>query len=597
MRLAVAAALSSLLGSALVPGRAIAESIAPEMLLQQSTLVISQQSNSYSFTTPGPGTLMVQLGDVDWPTLLQSVNLSVDSPNQVLGSLAVTGGLDLTLAHGGTYYADVTGQASGPLDIGVYSLQVEYLPPGVVPLPPTLILLGGGLALLAFAVRARGAASQRPTTAGGRTRVLFVNQYYAPDISATSQMLTDLAEGLVRAGIEVGVICSRQLYQDAHARLAAHEVIRGVHVWRVRTACFGRDRLGGRALDCATFYLGAAAAICRRSRQFDVLVLKTDPPLLSLIGWLLPKPRHVVRINWLQDIFPEIATRLTVSPLTRLLESALRRLRDRSLSTADGNVVLGSRMREFLIARGVPAARITVGENWADEETVKPCPAAQSALRRQLGLSDRFVVSYAGNLGRAHELDTLVNAARLLRDDPDIVFLMIGGGVKMRALQAQADEHVLTQMRFLPHQPRVALGDMLAAADVHLVTLLPQLEGLLVPSKFYGILAAGRSVVFVGDSDGELARLIREFAVGLTVTCGDGAALRGALERLRADPAECAAMGARARALFEQRFTQRIALARWRALLTQTVVVAPRSAEHRIGHGPVALELGGEHAQ
>ncbi len=148
--LAVAAALGPLLGLALVPGRAAAESIAPEMLLQQSTLVINQQSNSYAVTAPGPGTLMVQLSDVEWPTLLQSLNLSVDSPTQVLGSLAVTGGLDLTLASGGTYYADVTGQASAPLDVGVYSLEVQFLPQGAtaVALPASLILLLSGIATL-----------------------------------------------------------------------------------------------------------------------------------------------------------------------------------------------------------------------------------------------------------------------------------------------------------------------------------------------------------------------------------------------------------------------------------------------------------------
>jgi hypothetical protein len=148
--LAVAAALGPLLGLALVPGRAAAESIAPEMLLQQSTLVINQQSNSYSINAPGPGTLIVQLSDVAWPTLLQSLNLSVDSPTQVLGSLAVTGGLDLTLASGGTYYTDVTGQAGTQLDIGVYSLEVQFLPQGAtaVPLPAGLVLLLGGLAVL-----------------------------------------------------------------------------------------------------------------------------------------------------------------------------------------------------------------------------------------------------------------------------------------------------------------------------------------------------------------------------------------------------------------------------------------------------------------
>ena len=418
-------------------------------------------------------------------------------------------------------------------------------------------------------------------------RVLFINRYYAPDHSATSQMLTDLAEGLACAGIEVGVVCSRQLYEDPRAALAPHEVIRGVRVSRVSGARFGRDRLLGRALDYATFYLGATALLLRKSRDYDVLVLKTDPPLLSLLGWLLPRSRHLACVNWLQDIFPEVATRLTRTPLPQTLAKGLAWLRDRSLIAADANVVLGTRMRDYLITRGVPAARISIGENWADEDAVTPLPAGANALRRRLGIEDRFVVAYSGNLGRVHEVDTLLEAARMLRDVPEVVFLMIGGGVKMRALQDLARQHALTQMRFLPYQPRTVLGETLAAGDAHVVTLLPQLEGLVVPSKFYGVLAAGRPVIFVGDPDGELARVIRESTVGLTVACGDGVGLVHSLLRLRDDPDERQAMGRRARTLFDQRFTRRVALSRWGALLAQTA--APSGGHSSIAAGAGAL--------
>jgi glycosyltransferase involved in cell wall biosynthesis len=260
-----------------------------------------------------------------------------------------------------------------------------------------------------------------------------------------------------------------------------------------------------------------------------------------------------------------------------MLEAWLRALRDRSLAAANVNVVLGTRMQEYLIGRGIPGARVAICENWADGDTVVPLPAAQSTLRQRLALADRFVVAYSGNLGRVHDVNTLLSAAQELRTDPGMVFLMTGGGVNMRSLEAQARQRGLAQLRFLPYQPRATLGDTLAAADVHLVTLLPQLEGLVVPSKVYGILAAARPVVFVGDPDGELARLIREHRIGLTVASGDGAGLSRALCTLRDDPAERARMGTRARAIFEQRYALRWALARWRGLLAQTTSSWARS--------------------
>jgi colanic acid biosynthesis glycosyl transferase WcaI len=398
-------------------------------------------------------------------------------------------------------------------------------------------------------------------------RVVFVNRYYSPDVSATSQMLTDLAEALVRCGIDVLVICSGQLYDNALAELPAAETIRDVKVQRVWTTRFGRDRLTGRALDYATFYLTVLIHLLRHVRRSDILVVKTDPPLLSLIGSLVAKCRGVRLVNWLQDIFPEVASRLALSPLPRRLDALLRAARDRSLVAARTNVVLGTRMREYLIERGIAARRIRISENWADETAVHPISSASSSLRKRLALEDRFVVAYSGNLGRAHDIDTLLEAAELLNAEAGIVFLMIGGGANMHVLEQRVRERDLTNFRFAPYQPRNALADTLAAGDVHLVSLLPQLEGLIVPSKLYGILAAGRPVVFVGDPDGELSRVIRETRIGVAIACGDAEGLCRALRALRDDRFGREQAGARARKLFEERYTLTAAVARWRELL------------------------------
>jgi colanic acid biosynthesis glycosyl transferase WcaI len=399
-------------------------------------------------------------------------------------------------------------------------------------------------------------------------RVVFVNRFYAPDESATSQMLTDLAEALVRSGVEVEVFCSRQLYGDAGADLPATEVLRGVSVRRLATTRFGRDSLVGRAIDYATFYLCAGASLLARLRRGDVLVVKTDPPLLSLVGWLAARCRGVTLVNWLQDLYPEVASRLALSPVPRPLEALIRAARDRSLATARINVVLGTRMREYLIGRGIAAARISVCENWADERRLRPLAASRSELRGRLGLGDRFVAAYSGNLGRAHDATTILEAACALESDPGIVFLMVGGGAGMRSLEMQARARGLTNFCFAPYQPREALSDSLAAGDVHLVSLRPELEGLIVPSKLYGILAAGRPVVFIGDPDGELARLVATADVGVSVRSGDSAGLCGALQALRDDETGRMRMGTRAREVFEERYTLTAAVARWREVLS-----------------------------
>jgi glycosyltransferase involved in cell wall biosynthesis len=405
---------------------------------------------------------------------------------------------------------------------------------------------------------------------GKAPKVVFVNRYFDPDQSATSQLLTELARALAARGFDVHVVCSRQLYDDATAQLAAGEILAGVRVHRVAGTRFGRHYLPGRALDYASFYVAGGAALLRLLRRGDVLVAKTDPPLLSIAAAPIAKVKRVSLINWQQDVFPEIASRLGANPLPRWVNAVLTRMRDASLRQAAMNVMIGSRMRERFAARGVPEAKLRVIENWADGQAIRPKPAAASSLRARLHLLDRFVVCYSGNLGRAHEFDTLLGAAEALRAEPAFAFLIIGNGVKMGALKQAIAARTLGNFHFLPFQPRETLEDSLAAADVHLVSLLPALEGLIVPSKLYGILAAGRPAIFIGDPDGEVARVIDCAQCGRLVSVGDSATLANSLRELAAKPDVRAAMGMRARQALCEEFSFEHALRHWAQLITDT---------------------------
>jgi glycosyltransferase involved in cell wall biosynthesis len=400
-----------------------------------------------------------------------------------------------------------------------------------------------------------------------RKTIIFVNRYFHPDQSATSQVLTDLVQGLMAHGFAVRVVCSRQLYDDRKVRLPVQEVLFGAQVHRVGTTHFGRDRLIGRTLDYATFYMASALLLMRLLERGDVLVVKTDPPLMSLPAALIARIRRVGLVNWQQDVFPEVASHLGANPLPKWLDGLLRRLRNASLRSSRMNVVISGRMRDYFAAGGIPPTKLCVIENWADADGIRPNAADDIALRARFGVGDRFVACYSGNLGRAHEFDTLLAAAETLREDRTFVFLIIGGGAKMPALKRAVLERALENFCFMPYQPREALEDSLAAADVHLVSLLPALEGLIVPSKLYGILAAGRPLIFIGDIDGEVGRVIGAARCGLTVGVGDARALADSLRYLRAQPAARSQMGLRARQLVCEKYTRQRAIERWIAVL------------------------------
>jgi glycosyltransferase involved in cell wall biosynthesis len=403
-------------------------------------------------------------------------------------------------------------------------------------------------------------------------RIIFVNRYFFPDQSATSRMLTDLAFRLAENGLCVAVVTSRQLYENPRAALPAHEVANGVSIHRVSTAVRGRARLAGRALDYLSFHVAAGLALLKLLRRGDVVVAKTDPPLISIVVSHAARLRGAVLVNWLQDLFPEVASVLTPNLIPKSLESQLAAARNRSLRRAAMNVVLGEGMRDRVVSAGIDPTRVRIVPNWADTNSVVPQPTADSATRQRIGLAGRFVVGYSGNLGRAHEFETLIGAAHLLRSDSRFAFLITGGGAKADAVRTSVQAQGLDSFFFQSYQPAELLSDSLAAADVHFVSLLPALEGLIVPSKLYGIMAAGRPVAFVGDTASDLARLVREQGCGVAVAVGDSEGLAAQLRALRDDPARLESMGARARELALARYTKEHAVSDWLALLD---VIAP----------------------
>jgi glycosyltransferase involved in cell wall biosynthesis len=399
-------------------------------------------------------------------------------------------------------------------------------------------------------------------------RILFVNRFFHPDHSATSQILGDLSFALAHDGVVVEVITSRLLYGDAGARLPSRECVQGVTVHRAWSTRFGRQMLLGRALDYCTFYVGAAALLLRLCDPNTTVVVKTDPPLLSVVVTPIAKWRGSKVINWLQDLFPEVAAVLGMrfvrkGALLRITRSA----RNASLRSAAMNVVLGRRMAALLAAEGVDKQRIRIIHNWADGDAISPLPPAENSLRLSWGLSHRFVVGYSGNLGRAHEFRTILGAAAILADRKDVAFLFIGAGAQESAVREEALQLGLKNVSFQPYQPREILRESLSVPDVHLVSLNPALEGLIVPSKFYGIAAAGRPTIFVGAADGEIPDILAESNSGYSVSVGDSAQLALLITKLADTPGLAECMGENARKVFLQRYTRRIAYEEWKTVL------------------------------
>ncbi|KQY26674.1 glycosyltransferase family 4 protein [Rhizobium sp. Root482] len=398
-------------------------------------------------------------------------------------------------------------------------------------------------------------------------KVVFANRYFHPDQSATSRVVSKLAFALAARGFEVTAITSRALHDRTDVRLDRDETVSGVRIRRLETSHFGRDRIGGRALDYLIFHLAAFLWGLGNVSKGDVCVLCTDPPMLSVTGTLAMRLKGAKVVNWVLDLFPETAIELGLLRRKGVLATVSLWLRDLAFRASDAVVCPTRTMAQHVCRHVKNKARIVVVHNFSDTKEIGVVAPAENRLRRAWGLEGSFVVGYSGNFGRAHDFTTLLDAASLLRDRSDIRFLMIGSGQQHAAVVERARHLGLANMVFKPLQPSRNLAESLGAADVHIVTLLPSLEHCIVPSKFYGILAAGRPSIFIGTHQGEVAQAIAASGCGETVEIGSSVALAALIIDLSAAPERCASMAAIARQLIENDYSADQAIDRWFGIL------------------------------
>jgi putative colanic acid biosynthesis glycosyltransferase WcaI len=395
-------------------------------------------------------------------------------------------------------------------------------------------------------------------------RILAVNQFYAPDESATSQLLTELCEDLAAVGHRVTVIASRGTYLGG-SRLVPRETRDGVRIVRPWATSLGKANIPRRLGDYVTFWAGALAAALHQD-DVDVILALTTPPIIAAGAALAAARRGVPLVTWVQDVYPEVAAEFGVLSARGVPYRTLELLVRATHSATASIVALSQGMQRRLERQGAPTERVRVIPNWADGSVLKSIPHDANPFRNEQALNGKFVAMYSGNLGVGHDIGTFVDAARLLRKRlPHLVCCFVGDGARRQEAEKRAAG--LDNVRFLPYQPKRRIAESLSAADVHLVSLREGLDGLLVPSKFYGALATGRPVCYVGPDQCEVAEVTRRHELGWAGRPGEAGRLAAALEALALDTARVREVGKRARQVFERFYDRPVAVRAWREVL------------------------------
>jgi colanic acid biosynthesis glycosyl transferase WcaI len=393
-----------------------------------------------------------------------------------------------------------------------------------------------------------------------KPRLLVFNQYYWPGIEATAQLLTELCEALT-AEADVKVVTGVLHGHEDEPRRLVHN---GVEILRVPSTSFERSKLAARASNYLT-YLSNALIYGLRGPRPDIVLCMTDPPVVADIALLVARRYRVPLVVISQDVFPEIAVQLKRLE-NPLLMGVLRALVSIYLRRADRIVAIGDTMRQRLVAKGAPPERVHVIPNWVDTRRLKPL-GKNTKWATEWGFRDQFVVMHSGNVGHAQDLDSLVRAATFLRDLDDLVITIIGTGARHAELVALAERLEVEQVNFFYYQNRAVLPESLSAADVHVVGLARGLAGYVVPSRLYGILAAGRPVIAAADAESETAQVVERVGCGIVVPPGRPELLARAIRDAHDGAYDLEEMGARGREWVEREADRSVAMRRYRDLL------------------------------
>lgn len=387
-------------------------------------------------------------------------------------------------------------------------------------------------------------------------RLLVVTPHFEPDVAPTGTVVTRIVHELAGRGHRIDVLTALPWYRE-------HRIEDGYQGRWVRTQdtewgritrlhpfpAADKTNVARRALSFAGFTALSGVAGLRGGRVDGVLAV--SPPLtLGLVGWELARVRGGPFVFNIQDVYPDVAIELGALNGPRVIAAA-RALERFTYARSDAVTVLSEDLRDNVAAKVADPGKVRVIPNFVDTEAIRPMQR-QTGYREQLGLGDRTVVMYAGNVGMSQSLDLVIEAAAVLAHRDDVVFVINGQGAARDGLEAEVARRRLGNVVFAGMQPIERLPEVLATGDVHLVPLKRGLAKSSVPSKTYSILAAARPLLASVDDDSEVSRIAAQAGAGVAVAPEDGAAFVAALTAMIDDPDARAAMGAAGRRWVER---------------------------------------------
>lgn len=398
-------------------------------------------------------------------------------------------------------------------------------------------------------------------------KLWIISEYYYPIVTSTGYYVTEIAEYLARQGKEVHVLCTSLRYNEPQEYQADFADYRnGVHIHRIHLKNLDKNNFFKRTIRMLWTSILLWNKTFRSVRKGDTLLAVTNPAFLLLGLPLIKRVKHISYVLLVHDIFPENLAAIGKIKKHSLLFKCLKYFFDKAYAKADICISIGRDMSEIIRGKISHPERIRFIPNWADNREVFPLAKEETCMYRNLGIQNKFVFQFAGNLGHAQGIDNILEAIGLL-NNPHLHFAFIGGGAKYDTIAAFIKNHPDAPVSLTGFQNRSDQNDFLNACDVALVTLSDGMFGLGVPSKSYNIMAAGKPILLIADSRSEIALTVKEHTLGWVVEPHNPEALKEAFEKIYREQDVLASLRNNVRTVAETLFAKENILARYGEIL------------------------------
>lgn len=407
-------------------------------------------------------------------------------------------------------------------------------------------------------------------SSGKLKKILVMNRSFWPDSEATGQFIAELCLRLSDK-YEITAVAGRSYYikKDGFRPFSLYkkERLGKINIIRLRHTRFWKGRLLGRLANWFTYALLAFFAAL--GSKADLIIIATDPPLLGILAMWTKRIKRVPYVYQCNDLYVDVAVELGKLKPNGLIARVFNYLDVSAFNSAYKVVPIGLTMQRRLYAKGVRQENMRVISNWVDADAIKPVPKQENLLLESLGLKDKFIVMYSGNMGLTQDLDIFLEACARCKDLAGMFFILAGQGAMKKELESRAVSLGIKNILFLPYQPMDMLAQSLGMADLHVISFRKGLSGAIVPSKMYGIMAAAKPYLIIGDADSEPALLARQLNCGLTAQAGDIAGITEAIKWCYTHKQELLAIGNNGRRAAEEKFSKDIILGQWLSLLEE----------------------------